>query len=188
MAAPLPSTEPTAFVAGDTIQWTKSLSDFPANDGWSLSYALRLEQGAGVLNLIASASGSDFLTTISGASSSVMTPGLWRWASYATKAGERTSVGHGSVTVQPNLATIDFSTDLRSPAKLAYDNALKAWATFQAAKSVSLNGRIYTARDSVDLILYVNQCKSDYLAELQAEQFEITGINTRRIPIGLNRV
>lgn len=43
MAPTIPITEPRQFVAGDTWKWDKTLSDFPAGDGWQLSYYFRGE-------------------------------------------------------------------------------------------------------------------------------------------------
>lgn len=38
LSVPVPSREPTQFVAGDSVIWTRSLSSYPASDGWSLHY------------------------------------------------------------------------------------------------------------------------------------------------------
>lgn len=188
MSAAIPSTEPTSAVAGDTIAWTKSLADYPASAGWTLSYAFRLQQGAGLLNKTATPSGSDFSTTITAAESAVLTAGLWIWSSYVTKAAERYQVGRGSLTLSPNLAAIDYSIDFRSSAKKALDNALAMWEAVKLGQTVMLNGRTYTQHNLKDLIAFVNQCKADYAKEVQAEKFETTGINTRRIGVRLSRV
>ena len=41
MAATIPTKEPLTIRAGDTIKWTKSLDDYIASDGWTLSYSFR---------------------------------------------------------------------------------------------------------------------------------------------------
>ncbi len=41
MAATIPTKEPLTIRAGDTIKWTKSLDDYKASDGWTLSYSFR---------------------------------------------------------------------------------------------------------------------------------------------------
>jgi hypothetical protein len=188
MSAAIPSSEPTSIMAGDTIPWTKSLSDYPASAGWALSYAFRLQQGAGVLNVTASASGDNFAATITAAQSALMTAGIWIWSSYVTKTTERYHISSGTLTVSPNLAAIDYAIDLRSSAKKALDNALAMWEAVKLGQTVMLNGRTYTQHNLKDLILFVNQCKSDYAKEVQAEKFETTGINTRRIGVRLTRV
>ncbi len=188
MAAPVPSTEPAILVAGDTSAWTKSVSDYPPTEGWSLSYAFRKQSGAGYLNLTASTSNSEYSLTISAASSSLMTAGLWTWASYATAGSERHQVGSGSIEIKPNLAAIDFNIDLRSTAKQAYDNAMAAWKSVTLGQTVMLNGRTYTQHNLDALTRYVDRCKADYAAELQAQQLNQTGVDSRRIGVRLARV
>jgi len=43
LAPTIPITEPLQFIAGDSWQWDKTLPDFPASDGWELSYKFRGE-------------------------------------------------------------------------------------------------------------------------------------------------
>jgi len=188
VSASIPSQEPISAVAGDTISWTKSLSDYPASAGWALTYAFRLQQGAGALNITASTSGDNFSATITAAQSALMTAGIWIWSSYVTLAGERHHIGKGQLTLSPNLAAIDYSIDLRSDAKQALDNAMAAWKSVKLGQTVMLNGRTYTQHNLKDLILFVNQCKADYAQEVQKDKFETTGINTRRIGVRLTRV
>jgi len=188
MSAATPDVEPLQAVAGDTLTWTRTFSDYPASAGWALTYAFRLQLGAGVLNITASTVGDGFAATITAAQSALMTPGLWSWAAYVTLATERHQVGTGSLTVSPNLATIDYSTDLRSSAKRALDNALKAWESVTLGQTVMLNGRTYTQHDLPDLILFVDRCKTDYAAEVQAAQIAVTGIDPRKIGVRLVRL
>jgi hypothetical protein len=188
MSASIPSTEPISAVAGDTISWTKSIPDYPASDGWTLSYSLRLQLGAGALNITATPSGDNFSATITAAQSAVLTAGLWIWSAYVTLGGERHHIGKGQLTLSPNLAAIDYSIDLRSSAKKALDNALAMWEAVKLGQTVMLNGRTYTQHNLKDLILFVNQCKADYAQEVQKEKFETTGVNTRRIGVRLTRV
>ena len=156
-------------VAGDTWAWTKALADYPASAGWSLSYAFRLQQGSGLLDITASASGDNFAITVAASNTSALKSGIWLWASYVTLAGARYSVGTGTLTVKPNLALITFDTDLRSDAKQAYDNALVAWKKVSMGQTVMLNDRTYTQFTITELIKYVDRCKADYARELQGE-------------------
>ena len=184
MAAVVPDQEPDSLVAGDTVVWTKSLSDYPSSDGWALTYAFRLQQGSGLLDVTASAA-TPFVATITATQSASMKVGVWVWAAYATKAAERYQVDSGSTTVLPNLAKIDFSIDLRSPTKVAYDNALSAWQGVKLGKTVSLNGRVYTQHDLTDLIAYVDRCKADYNLEVASQD---GGSRPTRIGVAFRRV
>jgi hypothetical protein len=185
MGAPIPSVEPTSFVAGDTIPWTKSFPDYSSAAGWALTYAFRLQQGSGILNVTAVPSGTDdFAVTIPATDTVKMKPGVWVWAAYVTNGAERYQVDSSTVTVLPNLATIDSQTDLRTPARRAYDNALVAWESVKLGQSVTLNGRTYTQHNLTELIKYVDRCKSDYNLEVSSQD----GINPRHIGVRFNRV
>jgi len=188
MAPPLATKEPALLTAGDTASWSKSLDDYPAGDGWALSYAFRYQNGSGVLDVAGVASGADFLLTIPAASSSLMKPGLWNWAAYATLSGTRYQVETGILNITPNLAVLDSAADLRSPAKRAYDNALAAWEGVTLGQTVTLNGRTYTQHNLSDLMKYVDRCKTDYHAEVQALEFAKSGMNPRHIQVRLTRV
>lgn len=187
MAAPIPAVEPTSLVAGDTASWTRAFDDFPAPT-WTLTYAFRFQNGSGKQDVTATTSGTGFAASITAAQSALMKPGLWTWASYVTLTTQRYQVGTGTLTVSPNLAAIDYDIDLRSSAKRAYDNALAAWEGVKLGQTVMLNGRTYTQHNLKDLILFVDRCKADYAAELQAEQLAATGINPRKIGVRFTRV
>ena len=55
MAATVPTKEPLTIRAGDTIEWTKSINDYKARDGWTLKYAFR--GSAGTIDITGSADG-----------------------------------------------------------------------------------------------------------------------------------
>lgn len=98
----VPTTEPTAITAGDTIAWTRSLADYPASSGWTLSYALR--SATGMIDITASASGADHAVSVAASVSKTWTPGTYAWAAFVTKAAERYEVARGEILVRPNLA------------------------------------------------------------------------------------
>lgn len=184
MSAAIPSLEPTTLTAGDTATWTKSLPDYLVTDGWVLTYAFRLQQGSGKVDVTAGPSGSDFTVTMLATVTAQMKPGLWMWAAFVTKGAERHQVDSGLTTVTVNLATLDSQTDLRSDAKIAFDNAQAAWRTFSVSKMVTLNGRTYTSRDAGDLIKYVDRCRQDYQAEVNANSLATkSGMNPRHIGV-----
>jgi hypothetical protein len=187
MAVAVPSIEPTVIIAGDTIPWTKSLSDFPSTD-WVLTYAFRLQKGSGKVDVTGTPQpDASFSMVIEATVTAKMVPGDWVWASYVTKATERYQIGTGVLMVQPNLATINEQTDLRSPAKRALDNALVAWESVKLGQTVMLNGRTYTQHNLTSLIVYVDRCRADYQSELDKQKLEQTGINPRHIGVRFGR-
>ncbi len=126
----IPSTEPTFVTAGDTVEWTKSLSDYPAADGWTLSY--RLINAAAAIDIVSTASGADHAISESAATTAAWTDGEYRYQAYVSKAGQRYTVGSGSITIRPNLAAVVGGYEARSTWTKALDDlraALAAWLT-----------------------------------------------------------
>jgi hypothetical protein len=67
MAATVPTKEPLTIRAGDTIEWTKSIDDYKASDGWTLSYSFR--SASGTIDITSTADGDDHAVCIAPATS-----------------------------------------------------------------------------------------------------------------------
>src|SRR5947209_12607599 len=110
MAAQTPTCEPDQITAGDTATWLKTLQDFPASEGWTLTYALIMRAAAGPdapYTFNAVASGNDYLVNVAAG----VTVG-WKPADYSVQAyvvgsgafaGQRYRVWEGTITVEPNF-------------------------------------------------------------------------------------
>jgi hypothetical protein len=186
MARQIPAVEPTVFSAGDTVSWNKSLTDYSPDEGWILSYAFRGEKGDGRLDVTAANVDGTHAISITPAQTGLMRPGLWVWAAYATLGADRYKIAQGSVRVEPNLAVTNFATDLRSPAKIAYDNAMEAWQKVKLGQTVILNGRTYTQHNLKSLIEFVDRCKSDYALEQAYADINVGG-DPRHVFVRLKR-
>jgi hypothetical protein len=99
---PVPTIEPAEITAGDTVAWTRTLPDYPASSGWSLSYALR--SASAMIDIAASASGSDFAVSVLPTVSKAWAPGVYDWAAFVAKGADRFQVGAGRVVIRQNLA------------------------------------------------------------------------------------
>lgn len=113
MTAAIPTTEPAVITAGDTIKWTRSLADYPADDGWALVYSF--VNAAGVFSVAATASGALHLATITATASASILPGEYDWRAQASKAGEVYTVATGRCTVAPTFSAR--ALDARSQAR-----------------------------------------------------------------------
>lgn len=119
MTVEIPTIEPTRFRAGDTISWSKSLSDFPA-ESWVLHY--RLINLTSKIDIDAAADDSDHLVTVSAVTSAAYKAGDYTWTSWVTKYAERYTVAQGKVTILPDLAAVTAAGfDTRSTAKKILD-------------------------------------------------------------------
>lgn len=145
MSAQIPTTEPVEITVGQTLKWRKSLNDYKASDGWSLSYYFR---GAGAgLDIegdpLVVADGGDWLITIPATSSgddpstSNLAAGPYYWQAWVAKDDEEYQVGEGKTTVKPNLF------DLETTA--AYDGRSEVKQTLDAIRA-AIAGRATAAQ------------------------------------------
>lgn len=135
--ADTPTTEPLVVNAGDTVRWTKTLADYPASDGWALTYTFI--NAAGKFTVAASASGADHAVNASAATTATWPAGDYDWRAQASKAGDVFTVAEGRITVRPSFgaATLDARSSARKAleaveAYLANSNNLSA-AEYQIA-------------------------------------------------------
>ncbi len=111
MSAAIPTTEPTLIVAGDTVQWTKSLSDYPATDGWTLSYSFQLPGSTATpITFDADADGANYAINESSTTTADWPPANYIWTAYVDSGSERHTVGQGTVTISPDPSGVPGTT------------------------------------------------------------------------------
>lgn len=137
MSAQIPSTEPTSIVAGDRVQWTRDITDYPAGT-WTLSYAFRHSTAVPV-NVTATANGTQHVIDITATASQAFAAGSWFWFAQVTSGADRRTIGDGVVSVTDNPAT-SANPETRSTAKQILD-AIDA-AILGSATSVQLEWQI----------------------------------------------
>jgi len=77
-----PLTEPTSIIAGDTLSWQISLSDYPATSGWTLKY--KAVCAAGYFAITSTASGADHVVSVAKATTAAYIPGIYTLTRYVT--------------------------------------------------------------------------------------------------------
>jgi len=187
MSATIPTTEPSSFRAGDLLAWTKSLPDYPANQGWALSYTLI--NASSKITINASASGADFSVSVPAATTAPYAPGSYQWMARASKALQIVTVASGTIDILTNLATAT-TFDFRSHARTMLD-AIEAAFEGKASStqlSYSIAGRTVENLTPEQLIKWRSFYKMEVAKEAQAEKFARTGINPRRIGVRFTRV
>jgi hypothetical protein len=121
MTLPAPPTvEPDSIRAGDSAYWQISLSSYPANDGWTLSYSLTKEPTGEVIAVTSTASGSDFLVNTGPGTTQGWQPGRYRILRTVSGTLGTFSSWVGHVTILPNLA-LGGAGDTRSHARRVLD-------------------------------------------------------------------
>jgi hypothetical protein len=171
MAYEIPEDEPAQIRAGDTIKWRKSLSEYPASDGWVLSY--RLINAAGKINIIATTDVGSHLVSVPAATSADYAAGDYTWVSSVELDGERHTLEQGTIKVLPDLAAQDAGLDIRSTAKKTLelmDAAMLARGSKAWTESYTINGRDIKFRSMEDFMAMRSRLQREVKAEENAER------------------
>lgn len=130
--------EPQQIVAGDSLSWTRSFTDYPASAGWALSYALRNYQQK--INFSASAAGDSFAISVDAATTANWAPGSYEWIAFVTLGSQRFTVASGELDITPNLA-VDEPVDSRSFNRRMYDKICAQIEARQDVIEYTIGGR-----------------------------------------------
>jgi hypothetical protein len=149
------------LIAGDSLRFSSSVPDYPASDGYTLTYKLvRRDAAGGPITIVAAADGDGYLVTVLPATTASWTPGKYTWAAYVTKTGERYTVETGEVEILPDPAVSGAPLDMRSQARKALDDLNAARATWVATggrvKRYSIAGRDIEYKDAAEIDMEIN--------------------------------
>lgn len=171
MAADIPTTEPAQARAGDTWKWTKTLADYPASGGWTLTY--RFKNASAAFEVAASASGDDYSVTVAATTTDDIAAGLYSWVAQVALAGEKYTVDAGVFTVNPDFhtGTATAAYDGRSHARIVLD-AIEAVIEGRASKDqeeYEIAGRRLKRTPIASLLKLRQLYKAEVAAETAAE-------------------
>lgn len=171
-----PDYEPKEFIAGDTVAWTKTLSDYPASAGWVLTYIFL--SGNNKYVVTASADGDNHAASLTAADSADWPADDYTWHSFVTKDAERYYIGVGRTTVKPNFAIHPSGLDNRSHVKKVLD-ALEAMILRRATKdqqayTVTIGGesRTISRLSPAELLKWRDTYRVEYQRELDQEAID----------------
>jgi len=163
----LSTSEPTSFRAGETVEWTRTLPEYPNVDGWSLKYRIFWPSGASPVDLTATGNGTEYAVNIAASSSAAFQPGQASLWSYVERAigdpltTERIDLGVTQLQIDENLLSAG-TLDSRSPNQRALDDLRAALSAYVAGSSGHVaeyqigdrTMRFRSLREITDLIAY----------------------------------
>jgi hypothetical protein len=121
MSATIPTCEPAKLRAGETLQFIKTLTDYPADASWVINYSLR-GLGGSKIDFSSVASGKDHAVNVAFGITTAWLPGIYRIVGVVTDGTTSKAIYTGQIEILPNLATMDGGTDTRTPNRIALDN------------------------------------------------------------------
>jgi hypothetical protein len=170
MAAEIPSKELTEVFAGDTVAWTKDLSDYPAST-YTLKYYLR---GPGDIDITATADGATHEVSVAASVTVAWPKGTYQWKSFVSSGSERYFVEEGEIEVKENPQLSKLTYETRSINKQILD-ALEAVMLRSAARpekgyQVEAAGRSFTFHTHEELIMAIQFFRGEVLREEKAKK------------------
>lgn len=178
----VPENVPAELIAGDTWQWTRELSEYPAGT-WTITYYF--ENKDQVFNAAASAVGTIHSVTIAAATTLGYKPGRYRWRARAESGGVKKTVESGWLEVQVDPAAAG-TKDVRTQARRTLD-AVEATLEGRASSdqlAMTLNGRSISRTPLRELREWRDQLRAEVRIE---EQGSNAGLG-RNIGVRFNRV
>lgn len=158
--------EPTKITAGDTLQWTKTLADYPAST-WTLTYTLFNADAA--YSFSASADSDDHSVDVPGATTATWAPGRYAWTAFVSDGTDQHTVADGTWLVVANPSAVT-ARDGRTHARKMLD-AIEATLEGKASTSelslvsVAMGDRNVSSKPELLLTL-----RDRYKAEVLAEE------------------
>lgn len=165
---------PETFAAGETVEYTRSHSDYPANDGWTLTVSLR---GGGTAEATVNASGADYLVEFPAARTATLPAGKYDWVEIATKSGKVKQAATGSVIVTPNIQAAG-AGELQSDAEktLAALRAARDGSLTRNQETVQVDGMAITRIPYDDLERHIRRYEAIVNAERRGSAVKVTPI------------
>ncbi|MDJ0685391.1 MAG: hypothetical protein QNJ84_11870 [Alphaproteobacteria bacterium] len=163
--------EPDRVVAGDTWRWRRDdlAAEYPATDGWALTYILLNETGK--ITFTASADGDGFLVDEAAADTVERLAGTYRWEAAVSRDGDRFRVGTGTIEVQPNFSAAE-TLDTRSHARkvLAAIEAVIERRATKDQEEYTIEGRSLKRTPIAELIALRDRYRREVISEKQNER------------------
>jgi hypothetical protein len=165
---------PSAIYAGDTLLFSVALADYPASDGWTLSYYFRQKQGS-ELNMTATADGDSHLFNIDSATTSTWLAGDYYGVARVTDGTNVLTVGETRLTVYIQLSEQGEDYDTRTHAQKCLDS-IEAVMEGRASKDIintTIAGQSVARMTPEQLAFWRNY----YRSEVSNEQAAIDAAN-----------
>lgn len=170
----------TSLVIGETLNYTATVADYPATDGWGLRLLLNPRAGGAVTTVNSAADGDAHLLQVSSTTTAALVAGDYAWEIWAIKDAEQYRLDAGQIKIVQGLIGAAAGTDNRTQAQKALDDAKTALAAWSpTAQSYSIGGRSMTFRAFADVEACVRFWQAEVINEQEAER-RAAGLPSRR--------
>jgi hypothetical protein len=171
---------PAKFRAGDSLSFLDTLSEYPADESWVLTYVI--SDGASRYELTSTASGSDHQITKTPTNTAKWVAGSYKWVAYVSDGTDRHTIDSGWITIEPDLVN---PTDERNHVQkvlAAIEAVIEKRASMDQMK-MQMNGRALERTPLEDLIKLRSQYKSELASIERAERIANGGAAGNQIKV-----
>jgi enamine deaminase RidA (YjgF/YER057c/UK114 family) len=167
------------LTAGDTLDFTTSVPDYPASAGWTLKYRMVPRTGSNpAIALTAAADGDDYNVTATSTTTATWALDNYTWSAYVELGAERYTVDRGQLQIRAGSSTMVVGTDGRTHARKVLD-AIEALIESKGSADVveyTIGNRSIKKMPMADLLTWRN----NYAYQVQSEE------RAERLANGLN--
>lgn len=170
------------ITAGDSLNFLEPGGDYPASDGWSLTYKLIPRVTGAVISFSSTGEGADHRIDVAAATTAAWAAASYSWACYATNGTQRKTLQTGNTQVLPDPGAVGV-LDNRSAARKALEAADAALATYGAKaylQSYSIAGRAQSFQSPGDFLAWRSRLQAEVAREDSAERIR-AGLSPRNL-------
>lgn len=163
------------ITAGDTLDFTTSVPEYLASDGWTLKYRLAPRAAGTAIDITATPDGADYDVQVAAATTIGWATGWYTWTAFVEKAAERYTVDRGQLEIRAASTTLAAGVDNRTHARKVLD-AIEAVLESRATvdqQEYAIAGRSLK-RMAIDELMRFRRI---YQSEVKAEELA-AGIGT----------
>ena len=166
--------------AGDTLNLLIALDNFPASEGWTLTFGFRKENGS-VISFASTASGIQYALTVSSTDSAQWLPGKYIGTGKVTLGSQSFTIWRGSMEVLPDLSQQVDNYDTRTSSKKCLDaiNAVLEGKATRDVMQTTIAGQSI-GRMSWDELLSAKSYFQDLVDGEQATLDAASGMGSKR--------
>lgn len=179
----------TQLVAGETLNYSATVADYPASAGWVVTLYLNPRAGGTNRSVAGTADGDAHLLQAASGITSAWAAGTYGWEIWAELAGERYRIEAGQLEVLPSLVSAAAGTDTRSAAEIALDavrQTIRGTAT-AGVLSYAINGRELRRYSMVELIVLETKLAGDVRREQDATRMAAGLRTSRKVYVRMGR-
>ena len=180
----------TRIIAGDTLDFSITVPDYSAADGWTLNYRLVPRASGTAIEFSSTADGDAHVIAVSAATTAAWAAGAYSWAAYVdASAGASHTWRSGDITLYADPRTATAPLDLRTDAERALADAEAALAAWNPTmKRYVIGGREMMFHAATEILPVVGYWKAAVQRERRSAALAAGLPDPRKILVRLGRV